>query len=738
MLTAMLCAAAVTAQFVGGKATRDAVFLTAFSFTALPVMVIATSVFSIFLVIVNAAAARRIQPAAFIPVAFAGSGILFLIEWLLTFRLRSAAAVIIYLHISGAGPLLGSGFWLIATERFDPRTAKRRFGQIAGAGTLGGLVSALLAERIAALLGAVAMLPFLGVFHLLSAWQVRRLALESDRLVPTPLDAARRMQSVVAPSRSGWRVLASEPYLRRLALLVLLGTLSAALLDYLMKAEAVRTFGRGANLLRFFALYYAATALITFVVQISASRYMLQRFGLAAATSTPSIAAAVGGLGSLLAPGLQSIVTARAAETVCRGALFRSGYELFFTPIPSLDKRAAKSIIDVAFDRMGDAVGGGVIRLAMIFVPVALLNSTIVGLSVACSLAATLLASRLNRGYRYSLERGLVKRAVEIDLADVEDSTTRSQILETLHIPAAALPRKTRDLDVGGAAAIESLDPEMQIIVALRSRNRDRIVPILRSGDGLKPPLVPHVIPLLAWDPVSADAIFALRKVAEERIGQLTDALIDPNQDFAVRRRLARVFAVCVSQRAADGVLLGLDDLRFEVRFHCGRSLAAIIEKNPLVRIDAERIFAVVLREADVGTGVWEVRHLLDAGLDTDDNMPSSIVVRDRANQSLAHVFTLLSLVLPREPLQIAYRGLHTDDQYLRGTALEYLEGVLPPMIRQRLWPYLEDRGRPKGPSRPQAEILAELLASNKSILVNLEELKRHQSKPASVATKLS
>jgi hypothetical protein len=32
----MLCAAAVTAQFVGGKATRDALFLTSLDFTALP------------------------------------------------------------------------------------------------------------------------------------------------------------------------------------------------------------------------------------------------------------------------------------------------------------------------------------------------------------------------------------------------------------------------------------------------------------------------------------------------------------------------------------------------------------------------------------------------------------------------------------------------------------------------------------------------------------------------------
>ena len=63
--------------------------------------------------------------------------------------------------------------------------------------------------------------------------------------------------------------------------------------------------------------------------------------------------------------------------------------------------------------------------------------------------------------------------------------------------------------------------------------------------------------------------------------------------------------------------------------------------------------------------------------------------LKERAGQSLAHVFTLLSLVLPTAPLQIAYRGLLTDDPALRGTALEYLEGVLPRDIRERLWPFL-------------------------------------------------
>jgi len=728
MMTAMVCAGAVTAQFVGGKATRDALFLASLDYTALPTMVIATSVFSILLVGLNSKAARSISPSTLVPISFAVSGAGFLLEWLLTYRAPAPAAVIVYLHISGIGPLLGSGFWLISSERFDPRTAKRRFGQIAAAGTLGGLLSALLAERVAALLGVAAMLPFLAALHFVSAWQVRRLAVESLATTGRIAAVETFRNPTAAPSRSGLRVIAEAPYLRYLAALVLLGTTGAALLDYIFKVRAVETFGRGENLLRFFAVYYAATSLITFVVQMTSSRFMLERFGLALTTSTPSGALFAGGIFGLIAPGFGSVAVARGAESVFRGSLFRAGYELFYTPIPAVEKRSAKAIIDVAFDRLGDAVGGSMVRGALMLAP-AVQYSAILSLAMACSAAAMLAASRLNRGYIDTLEKSLLNRAVELDLSDIEDSTSRTLMLRTLgvtrsdfglHIPDVPEPHPHAD---GRTPA--PLDPEIEAILSLRSRDPDRVVRVLRSEEGLSAALVPHVIPLLAWHPVAADAVFALRKVAEERIGLLIDALIDPNQDFTIRRRLARVFSVCVSQRAADGLMLGLDDQRFEVRFQCGHSLASLLEKNPRVAIDTERIFAVVMREAAVGRPVWESRRLLDE-LDVKDEV--SFVdefVRDRAGQSLAHVFTLLSTVLPREPLLISFRSLYTDDKNLQGTALEYLEGVLPPPIRDRLWPFLEDRRPVARSARPRDEILADLLRSNHSIMLNLEELRR-------------
>jgi hypothetical protein len=53
--------------------------------------------------------------------------------------------------------------------------------------------------------------------------------------------------------------------------------------------------------------------------------------------------------------------------------------------------------------------------------------------------------------------------------------------------------------------------------------------------------------------------------------------------------------------------------------------------------------------------------------------------------QDLRHVFTLLSLILPVRPLRAAYRGLRGNDPHARGTAMEYLHGILPKDIRTAL-----------------------------------------------------
>ena len=57
------------------------------------------------------------------------------------------------------------------------------------------------------------------------------------------------------------------PFLLALAGLVIAASSGTALLDFVFKAQAAHTIGRGAPLLRFFGVYYTGTSLLTFLLQ---------------------------------------------------------------------------------------------------------------------------------------------------------------------------------------------------------------------------------------------------------------------------------------------------------------------------------------------------------------------------------------------------------------------------------------------------------------------------------------
>ena len=126
---------------------------------------------------------------------------------------------------------------------------------------------------------------------------------------------------------------------------------------------------------------------------------------------------------------------------------------------------------------------------------------------------------------------------------------------------------------------------------------------------------------------------------------------------------------------------------------------------------------------------VWASQRVLEQLDDAVEEAFVDVFLRERAGRSLEHVFTLLALVLPREPVRIAFRGLFAGDPMLRGTALEYLENVLPEDVRGVLWFHLEpDRPPRRAPGTPAAnreQVLSDLLRSNASIEISLEALRR-------------
>jgi AAA family ATP:ADP antiporter len=730
VVAAAAASAAMIAFQVAGKATRDALFLSSFPVTMLPTMVIVSSALSVVAVLYAVRRISRQGPWRFIPGLFSISTVLLLVEWALIGPAQHATAVLVYIHFTVMGALLISGFWSMVNERFDPRTAKRQIGRIGAAGTIGGVVGGLLAERTAVMFSIDTMLPVLAALHFIATLMTRSLRASRP---PRPAPAR---PPVAVSTLEGVRLLGTVPYLRNLVVLVVLCTVAEGLLDFVFKGSAVAAYGNEKQLLRLFAAFYAGVSILTFLVQGGLARWVLERMGLAGAVSVLPGAVGIMGTGALIFPGLTSAALARGSEAVFHNSLFRSGYELLFTPIQKEEKRATKTLIDVGSVRLGDIIGAGIVQASLLMVPAHAFPSLLV-LAIVLSLIAVLTARTLQTGYRQALEKNLIAHGgrleEELGSMTLEHATGLETItafdarqLSTLGMEASPpVEEFDRPPDLDRA---EELDTVTAAIRDLRSRDRERVRAALSSGP-LPPEVVPHVISLLGWDEVARAAGDALRAVAPSIIGQLLDTMLDPEQEFTIRRRIPGILIAAPSQRTVDGLIYGLSDRRFEVRYRSGRALADLHEHYPSLEMAPDRIYDAVLREVTVDKQIWESQRLLGELEDRSDTPFFDEFLRDRAGRSMEHVFTVLSLVLPGAPLKIAYRGLFTNDDNLRGTALEYLENALPDRIRLRLWPFLEDRRPRHSNTRDREEIIADLMRSNDSISLNLEEIRRRVSR---------
>jgi hypothetical protein len=179
----------------------------------------------------------------------------------------------------------------------------------------------------------------------------------------------------------------------------------------------------------------------------------------------------------------------------------------------------------------------------------------------------------------------------------------------------------------------------------------------------------------------------------------LVDALLDSATPDTVRRRLPLVLKSCASSLARDGLVHGLADASLEVRLRCGRALLALTDKHPELALSAPIVLEAVARE-----------------LAREDD--------DRAVNE--HAFNLLALVLERHPVHIAAVAFESGDMYLRGTALEYLETVLPPGIFAALARRLPAAVDHATQRRPAAAVRAELLDAAATITVSRDVVRRH------------
>lgn len=260
---------------------------------------------------------------------------------------------VIYIWVSLFGALAPVQVWTLASYVLTTREAKRVFGLIGSGAILGAVVGAKLSGLLARLFGAESLLLAVALAMVVCAGLVPLIWRRRDGMRATaPAEAAR--VNVV----DSLRKIADIPYLRAIALLILVANITTSLAGWQFKALAKSFIPQKDLLAAFFGDFYFYAGILGFLVQLAVTGRLLRRFGLGPALLVVPVAFVFGSTGVLLwgSVTIWAAIALRSCINVLQYSVDKPSVELLYLPVPAGIKNQVKSFIDTVVWRFGDGL----------------------------------------------------------------------------------------------------------------------------------------------------------------------------------------------------------------------------------------------------------------------------------------------------------------------------------------------------------------------------------------------
>ena len=199
---------------------------------------------------------------------------------------------------------------------------------------------------------------------------------------------------------------------------------------------------------------------------------------------------------------------------------------------------------------------------------------------------------------------------------------------------------------------------------------------------------MPLILPRLAEPPLVDDATAALASFGDRALPTLTEALGDSSLAIEVRREIPEVLfrlgTAAAEAQLTDCLLDGDTALRFHALIALNK-LRGSASKRPL---DFALVETALAAELLGHLRSYQMLGTLNFRIDTRE--PVAQTIRDQMSQEVERIFRLLKLLFPSFDLHSAYVGLQSDNRSVHDNALEFLENVLKPQLRDLLVPLLD------------------------------------------------
>lgn len=544
--TAMATLLTSTAGHMMLETARDALFLAKLPPSTLPWMYLAIA--ALGLAISRLIPVRRASRTASLAMLVAAAvGALF---WATQGGGGAAGLVALFIWTGTFGAIVNVELWLLLGAAFDVGQAKRLFGLIGAGAVLGATLGAFVARMIASSLGARPLLLAAAVAFALAFVPALLLERKVDKITAgydEPKAAPAPKASLIADLRST----AKDPYLLKIGVFSLLGTITLAIGDYLFKATMAAAVPKE-ELATAFATAYLAFNGISLVVQVGLTSFALRWLGVKRALYVLPALVVLGAAGVVVVPTLGAAIALRSADGALRHSLHKTATELLFLPLSDLERRRGKPVLDLVAQR-----GGQALSALCILALVSLGGDRRVLAGVAIGLGALWIASAAQVGAPYvdAFRRRLRRGAIEID------ERIPALDLGALEALFAAL-NSSKDAEVMGAIDLLANQGRVRLLPALLLYHPSKDV-VLRSlrlmVDAGRDDFLPIAERLLEHaDPeIRAAALRARAEVLKDR-AELEARATDPRPELRATAIVGLVAIGALDEAAARERLRGM------------------------------------------------------------------------------------------------------------------------------------------------------------------------------------
>ncbi|KAA3642533.1 MAG: hypothetical protein DWP98_13780 [Bacteroidetes bacterium] len=338
------------------KPIVNALFINRFGVESLPQAYVVLAVIAILISTVYSVTLKRLKLITVILRTLTISAIALIAFGVLLYFQFNVGWVIylFYIWTSIFAVLSASQFWILANVVFNVREAKRIFSFIGIGAISGGILGGYLTSIIVSFVGTEPLL-FIAAFLLILCIPINLMIWKKSA---SKYNLFKRKKRISIISDNPVKSILKSKLLTYLAAILGMSVLVAKLVEYQFSDIASSYITNPEDLAQFFAFWSSNFNLISLIVQLLVTRWVVGNYGVGKSLLILPLGIAFGAIITFTFPELWAVVILKALDGSLKQSVNKSAVELLGLPIPFEIKKRTKTFIDVVVDSVATGIAG--------------------------------------------------------------------------------------------------------------------------------------------------------------------------------------------------------------------------------------------------------------------------------------------------------------------------------------------------------------------------------------------